>query len=116
MNELVSVNTILDWMRDNVESKTPISPSLFVDAAGKLVVLIGDENDKLFDLQQKVAMFKSNLIASGHSVAKANVESQALDDYKELCKQKAKVEQIWEFVRIAKLRARLTEGEYKSGI
>ena len=114
--ELVSVNSILSYLQEQVEKKIPLAPSIWVDASAKLAVLLGDENDKLFDLQQKVAQIRVDYIQQGEgmSVSEAKVRTEATDEYKEFHKQKARVEQVAEFIRIAKLRARITETEYKS--
>ena len=111
--QLVSVNSIMAYLQEQVENKMPLSPSIWVDAAGKIAVLLGDENDKLFDLQQKVAEVKIGHIARGDSVAKAKALTEATDMYKEFHKQKARVEQIAEFIRIAKLRARISVEEFR---
>ena len=111
--ELVTTETIVKFLRDSVEQKIPLSPSVFIDAATKLTVLLGDENDKVFNLQQKVAELKVELIETGNSVAKAQALTEATDIYKEYMIQRARIENINEFIRIAKLRARLTEEERK---
>ena len=114
--EIVSVNSILSYLQEQVEQKIPLAPSIWVDASAKLAVLLGDENDKLFDLQQKVAQIRVEHIQAGDgmSVSRARAITEATNEYKEFHKQKARVEQIAEFIRIAKLRARITETEYKS--
>ena len=112
-DEIVTTDLILEAMKGYVTSKQQIPPSLWLDAASKLVVLIGDENDKLFELQQKVAETRKRGIEAGDSVAKSKVMVEAMDCHKEMRKQEAKIEQIWEFVRIAKKRASLTETEFK---
>lgn len=114
MTELITVDTIINAMKGWVETKHPISPDVFVDAAGKLAILLGDENDKLFFLQQDVAKCKVMFIEGGDSVAKAEVKTEASNLYREMCSQKAKVEQIQEFIRIAKIRARLVSEEYRA--
>lgn len=98
----VTCQTIIDWIAKQVEEKQPISPSLWLEAASKLNALKQDETDKQFELKQKVNVRKAALITAGKSVAAAKVEIEATDDFKEACKQEAKVEQIEEFIRIAK--------------
>src|SRR5436853_544702 len=57
-NEPVTIDTILDYLQNAVENKTPIPPAVWIDAASKLNVLLGDESDRLYGLQQKVAQMK----------------------------------------------------------
>ena len=113
MVDIVTIERIMGYFQEAVEKKEPMSPSLWVDAAGKLTVLLGDENDKLFDMQQEVAQLKVTRIGLGDSVAKAEATIRATDSYKYFCKQKARIEQVLEFIRVAKLRARITETEFK---
>ena len=112
--ELVTTESILHYLQEKVEQKEQLPPSTWIDAAMKLAALIGNENDKLFDLQQKIAQARVELIDSGKSVSMAKVVVEATDIHKEAQKQKARIEQIWEVIRIAKLRARLTDEEYKA--
>ena len=113
MTDLITTDTIINAMKGWVETKHPISPDVFVDAAGKLAILVGDENDKLFFLQQDVAKLKVMHIESGDSVAAAEVKTEASNLYRDMCVQKAKIEQIQEMIRIAKLRARLVTEEMR---
>lgn len=109
--EKITTDTILSFLKDAVESKRVLNPEIWLDAAYKLAILAGDENDKLFNLQQEVAQMRSGLIMEGKSVAEARVRVEATDKYVEAQKQKAKVELIKELVRIAKIQAR-NQGGY----
>jgi len=113
METKITTETIISWLKEQVETKSSISPNLYIDAAQKLNVLLSDEDIKLFDCQQKVAQLKVGYINQGYSVAKAKVIVEASDDYKEYCLQKAKIERIVEFIRIAKLQGRMQQEEYK---
>ena len=111
MNTLVTSDTILSWLEEQVENKTPVSPQTWAEACLKLTALMGGETDKLFELQQKVALMKVALIEDGKSVAYAKTKVEASDEYKEARKQEARIERITELVRISKLRARLNANE-----
>jgi hypothetical protein len=113
MTEIITTDTILNFLKQAVEQKKPLSPAVFADAAQKLVTLMGDEHDHLFVLQQEVARAKVEFIEQGDSVAKAKAKVEASDVYRQMCGQKAKIERIEETIRIAKLRARLSETEFK---
>jgi len=112
--ELITTETILGFLKDSIENKKAISPSLYVDAAQKLVVLLSDEHATLFDLQQKVAQMRTDLMEQGSTAAKARILVEATDEYKEFQLQKAKIERIEEFIRISKIQARLKDNEYRS--
>lgn len=113
MNEPVTTETIISFLKECVENKVPIAPQTWVEAMEKLNVLVGDESDKLFDLQQMVAKLKVLFISQGDTVAKAKAKIEAEDIYVLAQKQKAKVEQIQEFIRIAKIQARFRQDEMK---
>lgn len=115
--ELVTTDKIIDYLQTKVENKEPIHASVWLDAAQKLNILIGDEHDKLYDLQQKVANLKVKFyedVKEGEkpNVSKAKMYVEASEEYKELHKQKAKIGSIEEFIRIAKIQARLKDTEY----
>lgn len=109
----VTTKTILNWLKESVESKTPVPPTMWIDAAQKLNVLLGDEHDALFDLQQEVAEIKFALLQEGRTVSAAQVEVETTAVYKGMQKQKAKIGRIEEFIRIAKIQGRLRDTEFK---
>lgn len=112
--ELVTTDFILSTIKQWVEEKQPVSPDVWLDASFKLAVLLGDENAKLFNLQEGVAKAKLQRMESGDSAAKARIAVEASPAYTELCIQKAKIEQIHELIRISKLQARHSFEEFRS--
>ena len=110
---LVSTDLILNTLKKWVEEKIPISPHLWVDASLKLTLFLGDENSRLFELQQEVGKLKVGFIQEGKSVAEAKCLVEASDLFKDFCIQKGKIESIKETIRVAKLQARLSTDEYK---
>lgn len=100
-------------MTDTVRSKKQIPPQQFVEAAQYMVILIGDEHEKLFNLEQQVAQMKRDLLEKHEKVNKVNILVQASDTYKEMRKQKALISQIEEAIRIAKLMGRMRDTELK---
>jgi len=116
LEKIVTTDGIIEWLKQRIEFKIPISPDVWVDAAQKLNVLIGDDHDRLYDLEQEVAKMKMEYMVDGDekvnvSYAKAKVETT--DQYKEARKLKAKIGRIEEQIRIAKIRARLKDNEYR---
>lgn len=81
-----SCDIILKWMREQAESKAPINPLLYMEAAVKLNAMIGDEDDKFIELS-----------------------SQAK-------RQEARIKQITEAIRLAKKYAQLKSDEMRSGL
>ena len=110
--EQVTTDIIIDRLTAWVESKTPISASTWVDAAAKLTLLLSEEHDKLFSLQQTIAKMKVEYLDDGKSSAEAKTRVEATDTYRYFLSQKAKIERIEEQVRLAKVQARLKDNEY----
>lgn len=108
---MITTDTILEWLQGQVENKTPIGPHVWLDAAMKLTVLLGDEHDVLFRLQQEVAKVKLEAIESGDSVAKAKAKVEATDIFYQAKKQQAKIERVEEMVRLSKIQSRLKDNE-----
>ncbi len=115
MDELVSIQTITEYLENAVKTKTPLAPSVWIDAAQKMNVLLGDEHDRLYELQQKVAQAKLNFLECDpkHNVSAARLRVETTDDYKEMRKQEAKIKRIEEAIRIAKLQGKLKEAEFR---
>lgn len=113
MENLITCDSIMKWFEDQVAQKHPISPDVWLDGASKLNVLIGTENERLFNLEQTVAIIESNRLDLGDTSAKAKTIARASVVYKEMQMQKAKIAQITEFIRLAKHRARRASDEIK---
>jgi len=108
-----SIDTILEWFSETVQAKKPIPPTKWVEAGEFLNVLIGGENDKLAELEQKCALEKLELMKGSASVAEAKMKIEATDIFKESKRQKNKIAQIIEFIRLAKLHARIYSDELR---
>jgi len=110
----ITSSTILQWFKEAVEEKRDLDTNLWVDAAHKLVIFLGDEEQKLYELQQQVAEKKLEFYDAMDKpvVATAEMKVEATDIFKEFKQQKARVNQIEEFIRIAKLRAKVSSGGF----
>lgn len=113
MNEPVTTETIIGFLKDCVEQKIPVAPSMFLDSAFKLNLLLGDEIDELLELEQKVAMLRTKYILEGDTVAKSKAKVEASDYYRMARKQKARIDQINEHIRISKIQARMRLDELR---
>ena len=114
MSELVTINTILDFLLECIEQKKIVDAHTWIDASQKLNILLSDEHDELFSLQQKVAQDKVTLIEEGLSVAHARVKVEATDVYREMRSQAAKIGRIEETIRISKIQSKLKDNELRS--
>lgn len=114
MAEIVTTDTIIDWLKDAVEHKRIVDAHTWIDAAQKLTVLLGDEHDMLFNLEQKVAQQRVKLITDGFPVSKAKAFLEETDIYRATRTQKARISRIEEMIRVAKIQARLKDNEYRS--
>lgn len=110
----ITCDTIINYLQSKIENKEPIDPSTWLDGAMKLSILVGDEQDLLYDLQQQVAQEKVRHILEGSSVAKAKVMSEATEVYKQAKKQEAKIETIFENIRLSKVHAKIASNEWQS--
>jgi hypothetical protein len=113
MEEKITTDYIISQMHLMVEDKRPIAPSWWIDAAAKLNVLIGDDQDKLYELQSSLAKMKSAYIEEGKTSAAANALIEAEDEFLEMQKLKGKVKQVEEFIRISKIRAKMQDSDFQ---
>lgn len=114
VKEPITVDLILDTLQEWVEHKQIIGPSLWLDAAQKLTVLVGDVQDELFLTEQKIAQKKLDFIETGDSVAKAKVRIEGLDEFVKARQLEAKMDRVMELIRISKLQARMSDDGMKS--
>lgn len=113
MTELRTVDSIMNWMSTEVEEKRIINPHLFVEAAKCMNALIGEEHEKLWDLKQQVAQARIEARQIVKTMAEANAIVESTDMYRLMKLQEAKIDQVNEMIRLAKLQARLSNDEMK---
>lgn len=109
-----TVDTIMESLNQIVSEKKSLSPHYWVEAAKFLNVLIGDEHGKLWKLKQKIAQQRAVFIRECKTVAEAKVMIEGTDDYRESKILEAKIDQVNEMIRLAKLQARLTNDEIRN--
>jgi len=115
MEETTTINSIISWLTDVVETKRPIAPSAWIEISQKANILLGDESDKLFSLQQKIAQMKVDCMERGGTASKCKVVAEATDDFKEAQTIRAKIARIEEMIRLSKIQARMKDEEYRGG-
>jgi len=109
-----TADDILAVLEKWAAEKQVIDAHAFLDAAVKLNLLLGDESDKLFAMEQKVSLMRIELLEGGANATIAKMRVEGSDEYREARSQKAKIERIIEAIRLAKHRARLADEEYRS--
>ena len=107
MEDLVTCDKIMDWFNSQIEQKLPIDPSMWMEGAMKLNVLVQGEQEKLYDLEQEVAKLRNILLESDETFSSAKSKVEATEEYKNSRKQKSKVERIIAFISIAKQHSRM---------
>ena len=115
MSEPITVTTILDYRARAVEEKLPLAPTVWIDAASKLNVLMGSLHDELCERQQDVAKMKLAYLQADEkrNVSGAKAKVEASDDFREYRKCELLCKRVEEFIRLAKLRSRLLAEELR---
>ncbi len=110
-----TIDDILKVLQEWAENKVPVDPGAYLEAAMKIMSLVGNETDRLFELEQQIAEFKSGLMETENmTAAKAKIKAEASPIFTEARKLKAKIDRVYEMVRLAKVRARMGAEEFKS--
>lgn len=103
--ENITVDTIIDFLRDKVEKKqAEYDPKVWIEAGLKLNLLLGAEQDKLADMYQEVAKLKLMWLEGQdkRNVSEAKVMVEASPEYTAWKKQDMKCRRVEEFVRLTK--------------
>lgn len=101
---MVNADTIITWLIEQVSAKKVVGKDDWLEIAFKLNVLYLPEIEKLEDMRQKLAQRRFDIMKAQEkrNVAAASLEIETLDEFRNANIQEAKVEQIKEFIRIAK--------------
>lgn len=114
---LVTIDLIMEWINKQIQDKQPIDVNTWLYVAERLNVLLQGEQEKLFEIEQEVALAKKLLLEDpSMSSTKAKVMVEATDIYKQSRIQKAKIERALETIRISKLHGRLSSDLMRSNI
>lgn len=110
MNEPRTTDYILNKLQNEAETAKTMNPELWLDYAQILAALIGVEQIKLADLQQRVAQLRVDLMSKGDNVSAAKIKVEATTEYKEMRLQEMKLKRVDEIIRLAKIQARISGG------
>jgi hypothetical protein len=107
MEQKVTTDTILNWLKERVESKASIPQDIWLDSSFKLNLLLDDEEHQMEVMRQEVAKGKLDILRNQEkrNVAAAEMETEATDEYRLMREQEHRVDRIKEFIRIAKKNA-----------
>lgn len=110
----VTYDEIVGWFNEQVRVSQPISPIEWLTGAQRLNVLLGGEQNTYWDMAQEVANLRKLRIEDGDTVAKAKVYVESTDEFRNMQKQKAKIERGIELIRLSKQMSR-SAGEEMRG-
>lgn len=111
-----TVQSIIDYLHGMAERKEPISPQMWMDASGKINVLLQTEQDRLADMEHELAKKRANLIAEGQTSAATKILIEADPLFLEARKLKGLIDRAVETIRIAKRNATLTSELIRNNI
>lgn len=100
--------SIVKSFTERIANREIIPADQWLTGAQFLSVLLTDENDKLFALQQQIAQIKYEKLREGNNVGQTNIFIETTDIYRKFCEQKAFIKQVDEIIKISKLQARLS--------
>lgn len=105
--KIISSDTILNWVKEQVENKREISRELWLEIAFKLNLLRLDEAILYNKMRQSVAIKKFEIMKRQvkRNVSAVNAEIETFDEYRFMKDQEDKIYVIDEFVRVAKKSA-----------
>ncbi len=100
----VNTDTILNWLKERVESKQPIPQDAWADAAFKLNLLLADEHHEMETMRSIVANMKLKILKAQEkrNVSLAEDEIEASEEYRQMKLQEHRVDRIEEFIKLAK--------------
>ena len=107
-----TVQSVIDGLRQMVESKTPISPEQWIDAAGFLQILKFEEQDRRLALEMVANRKKSELRKAVESNADADLEWKTTKEYEDWQRQEKLLQDVVEFGRIAKHEATIRSNKW----
>ncbi len=102
--EKVTSDTILNWVKDQVEKKKLITKDEWLDIAFKLNSFLFDEAKLFNKFYHDVAIIKYDILKSQikRNVAFAEAQVEASEEFLKMRNQQAKVDSIDQFIMIAK--------------
>jgi hypothetical protein len=104
-----TAETIMEEMEKRVRENQSISPSSWIEAAQRTLMLSGDFDNKLANYEAEMLLIEAEYLKQDMSSAKAKTLSKSQIDYKDYLTTKALVARIKEWGMLAKKRAMINE-------
>lgn len=111
--ETNTTDSILEALAKMAERKEPIDPNTWLEGVAKLIALLGNEQNRLFELEFILAKIKAEAMNDGDTAVKAKVKAEARNEFLESRKLKAKIERAFEIIKVGKLMARMSQDDFK---
>lgn len=106
-----TAETIIASFTRRVSDREAIPADEWLQAAQFLVVLIGDESNKLFEAEQAYSKESLKWVDLGRTNSEAEKRAKVSPEYLAFRKQASFVKQIEEFIRLAKKQAALSQAQ-----
>ena len=103
--ELVTLNSIWGYFEKAIEDKQVLSPGVWLDGATKLNVLLLDQQDKVTEMENLLAIMVEKEQNNGASYTRAKNIVMTKREWVETEKLKNKVKRVEELIRILKKRS-----------
>ena len=101
----MTIQEIINTMKERVERDEAISPSSWVETAIRINVMADTMDNKLAEYEGSMAEEEACIVESGESASKAKILARRKIDYTEYLKLKANIKRIDEYIKLAKRRA-----------
>lgn len=101
----ITIETILDTMRNHILNDDRITKERWIDSAMRLNVLSEGIDNRIAGCEACMAEEKAKLIENGDSAAKAKALCVRAIDYEDYLKLKAQRKRIDEYIMLAKKQA-----------
>lgn len=111
-----TTDSIMHYFQKAVLERKVLPPQEWMRGAMSINVLKQLESDKLAELEMQCAEKESKYLEEGMTSAKAKTFLKADQLWMQYNKQRARVTQIEEFIRLAKKNATLITDQMKNGI
>lgn len=111
-----TVQEVMEYLETIAETNDVVPPQEYVRCATLISLMLQNEQDKLYLMEQEVAKKRAELVMKGETAAYAKIVIEASDEYTEARKQKALVERALEVIKLAKKHAQLVGDMARSGM
>lgn len=107
MEEKTTIDFIIKTLIDWVENKRTVSPTVWLESALKMNILLDDVVKEICDLKQIIAVKKVEYIEKGMKVNEAQSRIEATDEHRKLNELQGRYKLIEEQIRLSKARAKM---------